>query len=138
MPNVDCRYFQTKLASEEANDDQPSNAGACAHPKMRRDNPDCEGCTVPLAGKHQLCPGVSQRYDAKKDQYRYRCTIHRVKISEPLQLCKSLRNCPLDKEDVIFVAPPSSSGPLIKIGSGTVAAAVARRIANADNVERVG
>jgi len=72
----------------------------CVHPRMRRDNPDCENCIIPRKTRYQLCPGVSQKFDQVRQQFRYRCTVHRVKVLDPFTQCKCLRNCPLDKEEL--------------------------------------
>jgi hypothetical protein len=68
---------------------------------MRRDNPDCENCVIPRLARYQLCPGISQKFDAVRQQFRYRCTIHRVKVADPFCNCKSLRSCPLDVEEAV-------------------------------------
>ena len=74
--------------------------GVCTHPRLQRDHPDCGACVIPRLARYQMCPGISQKFDQVKQQFRYRCTIHRVKVADPFVQCKALRNCPLDVEEL--------------------------------------
>ncbi|MDE3075483.1 MAG: hypothetical protein KGJ86_08645, partial [Chloroflexota bacterium] len=79
---------------------------------------------------------LNQKFDALAEQFRFRCTIHKVKISHPLQRCRSLRHCPLDPEP-IGVVPAPSCRPM-EVAAGTVAAALARRLSAMNAGQRAG
>jgi hypothetical protein len=100
MAEVGCRYFQRGFTDSVIEDDSIALIGVCTHSRLRRDNPDCEACIIPRLARHQLCPGISQKFDQGGQEFRYRCTVHRVKVLEPFSQCKSLRACPLDNEEI--------------------------------------
>jgi hypothetical protein len=100
MAEVCCRYFQRGFTDSVIEDERMSVIGVCTHPRIKRDNPDCEACVIPRLSKRQLCPGISQKFDQVRTEFRYRCTIHRVKVLDPFSQCKSLRGCPLDTEEL--------------------------------------
>jgi hypothetical protein len=98
MVEVACRYFQRGFTDSVTEDASIAIIGVCTHPKLKRDNPNCECCIIPRLAKHDLCPGISQRFDKVRQELRYRCTVHRVRVADPFAQCRSLRNCPLDTE----------------------------------------
>lgn len=97
---VSCRYFQRGFTDSVTEDDSIAVIGVCTHPRLKRDNPDCGSCIIPRLARYELCPGISQKFDAVREQFRYRCTIHRVKVDDPFSHCRSLRNCPLDCDEL--------------------------------------
>jgi len=101
MVEVACRYFQRGFTDSVTEDASIAMIGVCTHPKLKRDNPDCDRCVIPRLARHQLCPGISQKFDQVRQEFRYRCTVHRVKVQDPFAQCRSLRNCPLDTDNAI-------------------------------------
>lgn len=100
MVEVGCRYFQRGFTDSVTEDDSIAIIGMCTHPRLKRDNPDCENCVIPRLARYQMCPGISQKFDQVRQAFRYRCTVHRVKVLDPFTQCKSLRNCPLDTDEL--------------------------------------
>jgi len=96
MVEASCRYFQRGFTDSVTEDEKIAVIGVCTHPRLKRDNPDCEACVIPRLARCQMCPGITQKFDQVKQEFRYRCTIHRVKVADPFTQCKCLRNCPLD------------------------------------------
>jgi hypothetical protein len=101
MGEVSCRYFQRGFTDSVTEDDSIATIGVCTHPRIKRDNPDCAACVIPRLAHRQLCPGLSQKLDQVRQEFRYRCTIHRVKVLDPFTQCKTLRACPLDREELV-------------------------------------
>ena len=100
MVEVGCRYFQRGFTDSVTEDASIAIIGVCTHPRLKRDHPDCDACLIPRLARRQICPGISQKFDAVRQEFRYRCTIHRVKVLDPFCQCKTLRACPLDREEV--------------------------------------
>jgi hypothetical protein len=100
MVEASCRYFQKGFTDSVTEDASIAVIGVCTHPRLQRDNPDCENCVIPSKTRYQMCPGIAQKFDQVRQQFRYRCTIHRVKVADPFSQCKSLRACPLDCEEL--------------------------------------
>lgn len=100
MVEAGCRYFQRSFTDSVTEGQSLALIGVCTHPRMRRDNPECDRCVIPRLARYQLCPGVAQRFDAARDDFRYRCTIHKVKVADPFRQCRALRSCPLDREEM--------------------------------------
>ena len=100
MIEISCRYFQRGFTDSVTEDATISTIGVCTHPRIKRDNPDCELCVIPRLSQRTLCPGISQKFDQVREEFRYRCTIHRQKVIDPFSQCKSLRACPLDLEEL--------------------------------------
>ncbi len=100
MVEVGCRYFQRGFTDSVTEDDTIAVIGVCTHPKLKRDNPECDACVIPRLARRQLCPGVSQKFDQVRQEFRYRCTINKVKVANPFTQCKALRTCPLDTEEL--------------------------------------
>ena len=100
MVEAGCRYFQRGFTDSVTEDASVALIGVCTHSRMRRDNPDCESCIIPKLSRRQLCPGISQRFDVAQGEFRYRCTVHRVKVENPFCQCRALRSCPLDREEI--------------------------------------
>lgn len=98
MVEVSCRYFRRGFTDSVVEDETIATIGSCVHPKYRSDHPECEFCIVPRLNHREMCPGIAQKFNPNTQEFRYRCTVHRVKVLEPFTQCKSLRNCPLDQE----------------------------------------
>jgi hypothetical protein len=100
LVDVSCRYFQRGFTDSVTEDDTIAIIGVCTHPRLKRDNPDCEACIIPRQSRYQLCPCLTQKFDQVRQLFSYRCTNHRVKVLDPFSQCKALRSCPLDREEL--------------------------------------
>lgn len=100
MVEAGCRYFQRGFTDSVTEDDTIAVIGVCTHPRLKRDNPECESCIIPRQARYQLCPEITQKFDQLKHDFRYRCRLHKVKVADPFSQCKSLRACPLDVEEL--------------------------------------
>ena len=66
MVEASCRYFQRGFTDSVTEDEKIAVIGVCTHPRLKRDNPDCEACVIPRLARYQMCPGITQKFDQAK------------------------------------------------------------------------